>query len=110
MSSLNNQETLDKNTELVLVETVSMYRIRYMVEVPKGKALWALDTMVCNEATEFSQEFIDENIVTHRVVSLDEARELCDQDNEYAKNWDAAHKIKVFYTPFPEEISNDHAI
>lgn len=33
-------------TELVMVETVSMFRMRYVVEVPKGKKEWAGDTVV----------------------------------------------------------------
>jgi bifunctional DNA-binding transcriptional regulator/antitoxin component of YhaV-PrlF toxin-antitoxin module len=87
-----------KDTEMVLVETVSMFRIRYMVEVPKGKAEWALDTVTLNEAQEFSQVHLDETIVSHRVVSNEEALQLCDKDNEYAQSWPADKKIDIFFT------------
>ena len=35
-----------KETEWVLVETMHSFRMRYMVEVPKGKSEYALDTVV----------------------------------------------------------------
>ena len=44
-------------TELVLVETVFQHRMRYVVEVPQGKKDWALDTVVCQEAQEFSLHY-----------------------------------------------------
>jgi hypothetical protein len=69
-----------------------------MVEVPKGKAEWALDTVTLNEAQEFSQEHLGEVIVSHRVVSFDEALEMCDKDNHYCKDWDNEHKIRAFFS------------
>ncbi len=63
----------EPTTEWVLVECISTFRERYMVEVPIGKQLWALDTVVMNEAKEFSQEHRGETIVSHRVVSGEEA-------------------------------------
>jgi len=94
-----------EETQLVLVETVSMFRQRYMIEVPVGtdkqgndKSLWALDTVTCNDAKEFSQEHLGETIVSHRVVSRKEAMTLCDTDNEYASNWNDDMKVKAFYT------------
>jgi hypothetical protein len=91
--------TLTKSDkEWVLVECVSSFRQRYMVQVPKGKAEWALDTVVCEEAKEFSQEHIGEQIVSHRVISYDEALKLCDKDNDYTKSWDEELKVKTFFT------------
>jgi len=99
-----------EETQLVLVETVSMFRQRYMVEVPVGideqgndKSLWALDTVTCNEAKEFSQEHLGETIVSHRVVSKKEAMSLCDVDNAYASNWNDDMKVKAFYTPWEDK-------
>lgn len=94
---------MSKDTELVLVETVSMFRMRYVVEVPKGKSEYALDTVVMNEAVEFSQQFMDENIVSHRVVGKKEALSLCDQDNDYARSWTKDKKVEAFFTPWKEE-------
>jgi hypothetical protein len=90
-------------TEWVLVECVSTFRERYMVEVPKGKAEWALDTVTMNEAKEFSQEHIGEQIVSHRVVSKEEALTLCDKDNDYGSSWDEELKVKNFFTTWKEQ-------
>ena len=90
--------TKKKETEFVLVECVSTFRMRYMVEVPKGKADWALDTVVMKEAEEFSQEHLGEQIVSHRVVSKEDALALCDADNDYTKTWNDEKKMEVFFT------------
>ena len=81
-------------TQWVLVDAISMFRERYMVQVPVGtdsfgkdKTEWALDTVTMNEAKEFSQEHLGETIVSHRVVSMEEALALCDKDNAYASPW-----------------------
>ena len=102
-----------KQTQWVLVECVSTFRQRYMVEVPVGtddygkdKTLWALDTVTMEEAKEFSQEHIGEQIVSHRVVSKKEALELCDQDNDYTKSWDKETKMKNFFTSLEEQNGN----
>lgn len=91
------------DTEWVLVECVSTFRTRYMVEMPKGKSEWALDTVTMNEAKEFSQEHLGEQIVSHRVVSKEEALALSDDDNDYtAESWDEETKMKNFFTPWKE--------
>jgi hypothetical protein len=94
----------EATTEWVLVETVSQFRERYMVEVPIGKALWALDTVVMNEAKEFSQEHLGETIVSHRVVSLEEALVLCDKDNSYCSAWSDDKKMDAFFTKEGENV------
>lgn len=93
--------------EWVLVETVSMFRMRYMVQVPDGKKDYALDTVVCNEAKEFSQEHLDEIIVSHRVVSEEEAIEIFDFDNTYLSSWDKETKIRNAFTEWEEDESQD---
>lgn len=92
--------TLKKKEEMewVMVEAIQSFRMRYMVQVPKGKADWALDTVTMNEAKEFSQEALPETIVSHRVVTEDEAIEICDIDNTYTKSWTREQKIKAFFT------------
>lgn len=92
-----------KETEWVLVECISTFRQRYMVEVPKGKAEWALDTVVCEDAKEFSQKHLGETIVSHRVVSYDEAMAMCDEDNEYSNMWTNLKKWEAFFTPYEVE-------
>lgn len=91
--------------ELVLVETVSTFRLRYVVEVPVGEKDWALDTVVVQEAKEFSQNYLDEIIVSHRVVSKEEALSMCDEDNTYASSWTEEQKVKTFFTMESEKSS-----
>lgn len=89
-------------TEFVLVECISMFRERYVVEVPKDHTEWALDTVVMQEAKEFSQEHIGENIISHRVMSKKEVLALCDIDNDYAKRWSDEYKFETFVTKVKE--------
>lgn len=91
-------------TEWVLVETISQFRMRYMVEVPKGNPEWALDTVTMNEAKEFSQEHIGETIVSHRVIKEKDAMALCDVDNQYCQSWDDERKISAFFTKDGEKV------
>ena len=90
---------MSEETELVLVECIQQYRMRYVVEVPVGKSDWALDTVTMEEAVEFSQLSLGETIISHRVMSNDEVLKLCDIDNDYCKSWDAEKKFEVFVTP-----------
>lgn len=89
-------------TEMVLVETVSTFRMRYVVEVPIGKKEWALDTVTMNEAEEFSQEHVGEQIVSHRVIDAPEYLRIFNEDNGYLKNWTDEQKFR-FVTPIPED-------
>ena len=99
----------DKQTQWVLVECVSTFHRRYMVETPKDKDLWALDTVTMNQAKEFSQKHIGEQIITHRVVSEKTALELCDQDNLYAQAWSRPKKLEVFFSTLQDqELYNEH--
>ena len=99
---LRKQE-IAQEKEWVLVECVSTFRQRYMVQVPKGKKEWAMDTVVMHEAKEFSQEHLGEQIVSHRVVSEEDALKMCDEDNDYARAWNDEHKINTFFTKEGEQ-------
>lgn len=110
----NGSWTMKKieKTQWVLVEAVSMYRHRYMVEVPVGtdaygkdKAEWALDTVTMEEAKEFSQEHLGETIISHRVVTKEDALALCDKDNDYCKTWNDELKTENFFTTLAEHIT-----
>jgi len=94
------EEVMTQETEWVLVETLSQFKVSYMVEVPKGKAEYALDTVTMEDAQEFSQEHLrpTDIILGHRVVSKEEALALCDERNEYGSGWEEETKIKNFFT------------
>ena len=89
---------MSKDTEFVLVETMSMFRMRYVIEVPKGKSEYALDDVVMREAElkEFSQEHLDEIIVSHRTIKPKKILKLIDNDNEYCKSWSPEKKLQSF--------------
>lgn len=91
----------------VLVETLSQYRMRYVIEVPAdhnsreypcSATTWAEDTVCMEEGKEFSQKHLGETIVSSREVSRDEVIALCDQDNDYLKSWTDEKKIETFVT------------
>jgi hypothetical protein len=88
----------------VMVEALQTFRMRYMVQVPATNPEWALDTVTCNQAKEFSQLALPEVISSHRVLTEDEALELCDIDNDYIKSWNKEQKIKAFFTKDGEEV------
>jgi len=106
--TLKKAEQEIKDTEWVLVEAISTFRERYMVEVPKGKAEYALDTVTCEDAKEFSQEHLGETIVSHRVVTKTEALALCDKDNDYGNNWPDDIKVKNFFTTMGDQVGYLH--
>lgn len=80
--------------ELVLVECISTFRMRYVVEVPEGKKDWACDSVVMQEVEEMSQHHIGEDIVSHRVISEDEFLRIFDEDNDYLRGWKPEQKTR----------------
>lgn len=95
-------------TEIVLVDCISTFHIRYAVEVPVGKSEYALDTVVCGEAKELSQKHLDETIVTYRVVTEQELIELYKEDHDhpedrYPEVWSDEHILNCALTEWKEE-------
>lgn len=82
----------------VMVETVSQFRMRYMVQTPVDHPEYALDTVACAEAKEFSQDWVGETIMSHRILTEQEALEQCNKDNDYCKSWSDDQKINAFFT------------
>lgn len=87
--TLSRKEVAKDNSdkEWVLVECISTFRQRYLVQVPQGKEEYALDTVTLEKAKEFSQLHLGETIVSHRVLSEDEAIAQAYEDNEYLNSW-----------------------
>lgn len=81
-----------------LVETVSMFRMRYVVEGLEDTH--ASDTVVMNEGDleEFSQLHLDEIITSTREIDDAEYLRLFDQDNDYLKNWEDSQKFRRVHT------------
>jgi bifunctional DNA-binding transcriptional regulator/antitoxin component of YhaV-PrlF toxin-antitoxin module len=87
-----------ENKVWVLVECVQQHRMRYVVEAPADRPEFALDVVTMNQAKEFSQKDLGQTIVSHRVVSGAEALDICDEDNDYLKDWTDSKKIEVLFT------------
>jgi hypothetical protein len=89
-------------SKYVMVDTVSQFRMRYVVEVPDDvenptwirddvenpigrypctPEAYASDSVTCEDVREFSQEHIGETIVSTREVSLEEAIAQWRKDN-----------------------------
>jgi hypothetical protein len=82
---------------LVLVEAISQYRMRYVVECDEVEH--AADE-VCMERVkdEFSQHHLGEVITSTREISSEEYLRLFDQDNEYLRNWTSEQKFKMIHS------------
>ncbi len=77
-----------------VVETVSIFRHRYVVDAENSDH--ACDEVVCNDGNlkEFSQYHVDENIWSVAELNDDqEYLEMFDMDNEYLKGWDDEKKF-----------------
>lgn len=86
-----------------LVETISMFRLRYVIEAQD-------ETHACDEVTmnndgnlsEFSQLHLDEIISSSREISDEEYLALFDRDNDYLAGWTDEQKFS-----FVNEIDYD---
>lgn len=87
---------VEQATKLVLVETISTFRMRYVIELPEDKPVdWALDTVTMDEAVELSQRHINNDIISHRVISKEEFLQIFDHDNDYLSSWDEQKKLNM---------------
>jgi len=77
--------------------------MRYMVETPADHPEYALDTVTMEEAKEFSQVHLGDQILSHRVVTKEEALVQCDSDNDYTKDWPEEQKMESFFTKWSEQ-------
>ena len=80
-------------SKYVMVDAISQFRMRYVVEVPDDvenpgedkypctPEEYASDSVVCEDTREFSQEHLGETIVSTREVSLEEAIAQWRKDN-----------------------------
>ena len=96
VSMTNVDAIARKETDYYLVETISIFRMRYVVKAKSAEH--ASDEVVMNlgntEFKEFSQHHIDETISSTRKITREEVLELCDQDNDYLTSWSDEQKLK----------------
>jgi len=79
--------------KLYLVETVSMFRMRYVVEAKEAEHATDEVVMRTDQITEFSQHHVDENILSVRELSRLDYLDLFDKDNDYLSSWDEEAKM-----------------
>jgi len=101
--SLTRKKPVKPETEFVMVEVISTYRMRYAIEVPVGRRHEAIVKVEDGLADEFSQLHLGEKIISDRIVSKEELLELCDEDNGYAGRWDEGLKLKAFFNLLDEK-------
>lgn len=68
-------------TELVLVESISTFRMRYVVEVPIGKKELASAIINSEDAIPLSQHHISEHVALTQVIDMEEYKHIFDEDN-----------------------------
>ncbi len=94
-------------SKYILVEALSQFRQRYVVEVPDNHnegeypctaEEWAADTVTMQDAKEFSQLWLGEVITSIRQISKEETLVMCDKDNDYVQSWTDEQKMNAFVT------------
>ena len=76
--------------KLFLVDAVSSYRMSYVVRCEEADH--AADTVTMEEATEFSQQWLGEQISRISEITEDDYLVLFDKENDYLKDWDIEKK------------------
>ena len=76
-----------------LVETVSVFRMRYVIEANNASDAKDEVTMNMGDLSEFSQYHVDEMITSARQIDKKEYLRLFDEDNEYLKAWSKEQKL-----------------
>jgi hypothetical protein len=83
--------------KLIMVDVLSQYRMRYVVEV-EDDVSHALDevTMRLNDIDfqEFSQLHLGETIISHKEIDKADYLRMFDEDNDYLKEWTEEEKLK----------------
>lgn len=91
---------MSNQRKYVMVTTISSFRIRYAIPVDEitdsdgtVNPLWANDSVVMNEAKEFSQVHIGEAIADNTVLGETKVLRMFDDENPHLKGWDRNQKL-----------------
>ena len=90
--------------KLFLVDAVSSYRMSYVVRCKSEED--AKDTVTMEEATEFSQQWLGEQISRVTEITEDDYLVLFDKENDYLKDWDIEKK-KSLITQVTDIVSTE---
>lgn len=78
-----------------LVETISYFRHRYVIECDSAEH--AKDTVTMNEAEEMSQLHIDESITSCSIIDDTAYLRIFNEDNDYLRDWSDEEKFKFVH-------------
>jgi hypothetical protein len=85
-------------SKLVLVDAISTFHVRYVVETSDDEVDQAITAVKLGKVQdEFSQKHLGETVISQRVVSVDEYLELFDKDNDYLKTWTPEQKMRYIH-------------
>lgn len=76
-----------------MVESISMFRMRYVIEAENAEHAKDEVTMNDGRLREFSQLHLDEVITSTREIDEAEYLRMFDEDNDYLKEWDRDQKM-----------------
>lgn len=82
--------------KIFLVDAVSSFRNSYVIRCKDESH--ASDTVTLEEAEEFSQEWLGENITRVREITEEEYLKIFNQDNEYLRSWSDDQKKTLIHT------------
>jgi hypothetical protein len=87
-------------SKLVLVETISQFRHRYVIELPDdADNNWAVEDVLLesDKVEEMSQCHLGEMDISHREINKEEYLRLFHEDNDYLKDWPMEKKFQFIY-------------
>ena len=89
---------MSEMSDYVVLTAVLQFRTRYVIPTSDIKdcdpETFIKDSVTCNEAEEFSQLCLNENIVDTQLMSEEEVLKLFDRDNDYLAGWSREKKIE----------------
>jgi hypothetical protein len=82
--------------KLYMVETVSIFRMRYVVEArePTHAEDEVVMRLTTDDFKEFSQHHVDECITSTREISATDFMNMFDKDNDYLAEWPDVKKME----------------
>jgi hypothetical protein len=90
-------EVMSEEKKLYVVDVMSTFRMRYVVEAKREDHAW--DEVVVRESDtefkEFSQHHIGTHIFSSREVNKEQYLKLFDEDNSYLAKWTDEQKFNM---------------
>lgn len=83
---------------MYLVDTVSMFRIRYVVDTDNPDYAADAVAMMEDGFKEFSQKHLGETITSVRPIDTEEYLRVFNEDNDYITTWTDSQKLSFINT------------